>query len=140
MSITVYTSHILSCLITWFIMFIGNRKQPQDSKSKTESKESPKKETKSEQEIPLPVPAVKVSSEAAVVASSVDDVESTPEATSSVGNDKLPEIKVVQPSPEMKTKLKLDEGEKEEVENPNKIMEEKVGGPGDKIEEIKQTG
>ena len=123
-----YTRLVLNCLL--FITTTGNRKQPQETKSKTEAKESPQKETKSEQEIPLPVPVVEISSEAAVVASTVDGVESTPEVGSSTGSDKLPEIKVVQPSPELKTKTKPGEGENEEVETPNERTEEKVDETG----------
>ncbi|CAB4027221.1 Hypothetical predicted protein [Paramuricea clavata] len=116
---------------------IGNRKQPQETKSKTEAKDSPTIETKSEQEIPSPVPAVEVSSEAAVVA--VDGVDTAPESRSSTGSDKVPEIKVVEPSPILKTKSNQDEGESEEVETQNERTEEKVVETDDKEEGGKQT-
>ena len=85
------------------------------------------------------MPAIEISSETAVVASSVDGVESTPEKTSSSISDKLPEIKVVQPSPELKTKSTQDEGENEEVETTNERTEEEAMGEKDG-EKSKQTG
>ena len=113
----------------------GNRKQPQESKSQTGGKESSRKEKKSEKAVPLVVPAIEVSSETAVVSSSVDGVESTPEVATSTGNDKVPEIKVVQPSPEMKTKSKRNESESEEEETQSGKTEEKVEETGEKNEE-----
>jgi hypothetical protein len=85
------------------------------------------------------VPAVEVSSEAAIVA--VDGVEIAPESRSSTGSDKVPEIKVVEPSPILKTKSNQDEGESEEVETQNERTEEKVVETEDKEGEgSKQTG
>lgn len=109
---------------------------------KNEGQDTPRILTKSEQEIPPAVPAIELSSEATVAsASNVEGVASTSEVTGGNGGENVPEIKVVHPSPEMKTKWKEEEGDgDDEVETPNERTEEKVEETEDKEEENKQNG